>query len=445
MEKNRATWNSRYGYIMAAAGFSIGLGNIWRFPYLAGKMGGGIFVLSYLIICIIIGIPLFYMEVSLGRKARSNPIKGMRKLEGKGSPWVLFGWFGILSAFIILTYYFQVMGWLIAYIFKMISGSLSSASDYGQVFNSFASNSLMVIVFMIASMIIVGFISSKELNQGLEKSYKIMIPALFIMLIILAIRSITLPGAKEGLKWFFKVDFSKLDSKVLLSALGQCFFSVGIASGGAFVYGSYLKEQSDLPLDGVIVIIIDSLAAILAGLVIFPAIFAMGINPDSGHKLLFITASELFSNVNLGSIFGAVFFILVFFAALSSALGYLEPIISTLSESMSMSRKKAVWLSLIAIFVFSLPNVLSFGVLSDLKLMGYNIFEFTDQFNGNIIMPIAAIILTFYTVFKWGFDSFKDEVNKGSNSFKLTNAYKPIVIFIIPVALIIILFNNVIF
>ena len=443
--ENRESWGSRFGFIMAAAGFSIGLGNIWRFPYLVGTNGGGAFVFVYLIICALIGIPLFTMEMSLGRKTQLNPVEGMRSLTKKGSPWVLFGWLGVLAAFVILTYYIQIMGWIAAYLLKMGSGQLAglNAEGYAQAFTDFTSNPLVVGGFTLVCVIIIGLISAKGLENGIEKACKILMPTLFIMLIILAIRSLTLPGAMEGLKWYLNVDFSKITGKTLLAALGQCFFSIGIASGGAFIYGSYLKKDSDIPGDGLIIIGFDTLAALIAGTVIFPAIFALGLQPDAGASLLFVTMSNLFNQLPLGNLFGAMFFLLVFFAALSSALGYLEPIVTTATELFKMNRKKAVWLCLALIFIVGFPTIMAQGPWSDILINGMNFFDFADYLSGNIMMPLGALVLSLYTLFVWKFNNYQKDANLGAEGFKVYSWWKPLVTVVIPVALLIIFVTGV--
>ncbi len=435
--KSRGTWGSRFGYIMAAAGFSIGLGNIWRFPYLTGTMGGGAFVLVYLCIVALIGIPLFFMEVALGRKTRLNPVEGMRSLTKKGSPWVLFGWLGVISAFLILTYYMQIMGWIINYLVKIASGQLNNlpAEQYSVVFDNFLANPMELMLYMIIALLIVGIISSLGLNEGLEKSCSIMMPALFIMLVFLAIRSLTLPNAMEGVKWYLTVDFSKINGQVLLTALGQTFFSIGIASGGGFIYGSYLKKDSNIPSDALMIIGFDTLAAIIAGFMIFPAIFSMGLEPGKGPSLLFITMSNMFSQMFMGQFFGTMFFLLVFFAALTSALGYLEGIIVTLSEVMHIERKKSIWISIIAIFVVGLPSVMSQGPWVGIKILGKSIFDFVDFLSGDVMMPLGALFLAAYTVWIWKFDGFKQDVNMGAGKFRVENYWKPIVLLLVPAAL----------
>ena len=442
--QNRGTWGSRFGYIMAAAGFSIGLGNIWRFPYLVGTMGGGAFVLLYIVIIALIGVPLFFMEVSLGRKAQLNPIDGMRKLTKKGSPWVSFGWLGVLSAYFILTYYMQIMGWIIAYVVKMVSGQLNAltAEQYTEVFSNFTANPTQLMIFTLIGMLIVGIISSQGLNKGLEKACSVLMPALFIMLIILAIRSLTLPGAGEGLKWYLSVDFSKINMQAALAALGQTFFSIGIASGGGFIYGSYLNKESNIPEDALMIIGFDTLAALIAGLVIFPAIFALGLQPDSGANLLFITMSNLFSQLPFGQIFGTMFFVLIFFAALTSALGYLEPIVSVFNEVFKMSRKASIWASLGLILIGSIPPMLANNVLSGVTILKKDLFSFVDFLSGDVMMPLGAIVLAFFTLFVWKFEGFKEEINMGAKSLKVTNAWKPVVLVLVPIALTVILIRG---
>ena len=439
--EKRENWGSRFGFIMTTAGFAIGLGNIWRFPYLVGTNGGGAFVFIYLLICLIIGIPLFTMEMSLGRKSELSPVKGMRKLTKKGSPWVLFGWLGVISAFMILTYYVQIIGWILAYLFKMVTGQLSglSANGYSIAFTDFTSNPLVVSGFTLVCIIIIAIISSRGLEKGIEKACKIMMPALFIMLIILAIRSLTLPGAMGGLKWYLNVDFSKINGNAILTALGQAFFSIGIASGGAFVYGSYLNKKSDIPSDGVMVIAFDIIAALIAGTVIFPAIFALGLEPDVGPPLLFVTMSNLFDKIPLGGLFGSMFFLLLIFASLSSALGYLEPIVMTGKEIFNLDRKKSVWISLSLIFIVGFPTIMAQGPWSDILIGGRNFFDLADYLSGNILMPLGALILSFYTLFKWKFKNYKEDTNLGSSSrFKVYNWWGIAVKYIIPIALVII-------
>lgn len=439
MEENRSSWNSRFGYVMAAAGFSIGLGNVWRFPYLVGTNGGGAFVLIYLLICVLIGVPLFYMEVTLGRKAKSSPIIGMRKLTKKGSIWTCVGWLGVLSAFFILTYYINIMGWIMSYMFKILSGSMKgfTVKEFSDTFNSLMANPTQLIIWTLICTIIIGIISAKNLNSGLEKACKFMMPALFVMLLIVVVRSVTLPGAFKGIKWYLNIDFSKVTPQTFLTALGQCFFSVGIASGGAFVYGSYLKNDSNIPEDGLMVVGFDTLAALIAGFATFPAVFALGLNPDSGSNLLFVTMSNVFMHMPFGQIFGFIFFLLMFFAALSSALGYLEPISSSFSDMLNLSRAKGVIGALITIFIVGLLTIFGLNIMSEFKILGKNLFDFADYLSGNIMMPIGSIALILYVIFIWKFDNFRKEANNGANKLKVPAFFK-VISYLLPIVLIVI-------
>lgn len=447
MEKNRESWGSRFAFIMAAAGFAIGLGNMWRFPYLVGTQGGGAFVLIYLIICLLIGIPLFTMEITLGRKSQSSPVVGMRKLTKKGSPWVSFGWFGVIAAFFILTYYIQIMGWLAAYVVKMLTGALSglSAGGYEQAFTNFTTNPTQLAIYTIICTLIIGIISARGLENGIEKACNILMPALFIMLLILVVRSVTLPGAMEGVKWYMSVDFSKITGQTFLLALGQAFFSIGIASGGGFIYGSYLERDTNIPGDALLVVAADTGAALLAGFVMFPAIFALGLEPGQGSKLLFVTMSNLFDKLPGGVFFGTIFFLLVFFAALLSAIGYFEPILTTIVDIFGVERKKATWLGLGAIFIVGFPTIMAHGPWADITILGKNFFDFADFLSGNILMPLGAIALSLYTAFIWKFNGFKEDANVGAGSYRVMNWWRPLVMFVIPIVLIIIFIRGVFF
>lgn len=441
---SRENWGSRFGYIMAATGFSVGLGNIWRFPYLAGSNGGGAFIFVYILICFFICIPLLTMEISLGRKAQLNPIEGMRSITNRGSVWVSFGWLGIITAFIILTYYIQIMGWILIYLFKTLFGSFSLINNNNVTFNDITSNTVLVIGATFICVIIVGVISAKGLEKGIEKACKFMMPALLIMLIILAIRSLTLPNSLEGLKWYLTVDFSMINGQVLLAALGQGFFSIGIACGGAFVYGSYLNRNSNIPEDATLIVGLDTLIAFLAGLVIFPAIFAMGLEPNSGPSLLFVTMANLFSNLPAGIFFGVIFYLLIFFAAITSAIGYLEPIVMTCTELFNFKRITAVLLSLTLIFLAGLPMIKAHGSWSEILIGGKNFFEFADYLSGNILMPLGALILAFYTLLVWKFEKYKDETNIGTNKYKINNWWSFFIKYLLPISIILIFVTGII-
>lgn len=444
--KERESWGSRFGFVMATAGFAIGLGNIWRFPYKVGMNGGGAFLLVYIVICAVICVPLFMAEVSLGRKTQLNPVSGMRKITKKGSPWVLIGWFGSLSALLIMSYYLMIIGWIFAYIFKVVFGTFNGASttDIANIYNTLISNPLKVFLYMIPPAAILGLIVTRGLKDGVEKACKIMMPALFIMLILLAIRSITLPGAIEGLKWYFTPDFSKINGSTVLAALGQAFFSVGIGMAAAFTYGSYLNpKNSAVPSDGILVVIFDTLIAIVAGLVIFPALFAFKMVPDAGPGLIFLTMPKLFSQLPGGNLIGGIFFLLLILASLSTGVGYIESLSSTTSELCNINRKKAVWATIAVILILGIPSVLSQGPWANILVFGKNFFDLTDYISGNILLTAGALLLSLYTAYVWKFENFMEETNIGSCGFKIAKWWKPIVCYLIPVAVAIILITGV--
>lgn len=382
--KERESWGSIFGFVMATAGFVIGLGNIWRLPYKVGMNGGGAFLLVYIVICAVICVPLFMAEVSLGRKTQLNPVSGMRKITKKGS-----------------------------FVYDTTSSNIRINRTRG-------------------------------LKDGVEKACKIMMPALFIMLILLAIRSITLPGAIEGLKWYFTPDFSKINGSTVLAALGQAFFSVGIGMAAAFTYGSYLNpKNSAVPIDGILVVIFDTLIAIVAGLVIFPALFAFKMVPDAGPGLIFLTMPKLFSQLPGGNLVGGIFFLLLILASLSTGVGYIESLSSTTSELCNINRKKAVWATIAVILILGIPSVLSQGPWANILVFGKNFFDLTDYISGNILLTAGALLLSLYTAYVWKFENFMEETNIGSSGFKIAKWWKPIVCYLIPVAVAIILITGV--
>ncbi|MGG7164400.1 sodium-dependent transporter [Clostridium ihumii] len=437
MEQKRENWGSRFGFIMATAGFAIGLGAVWRFPYMVGVNGGGAFLLVYIIISAVIGIPLFIAEMGLGRKTQLNPIDGMRKLTKKGSIWVAIGWLGVAAATIIMSYYVMLIGWMLAYFVKMITGQFTgaTATEISSIYTAFTSNPGQVVVYTLIMIVILGVIVNKGLKNGIESCCKYLMPALLVLLIILAIRSLMLPGAMEGVKWYLKPNFSKINGKVILAALGQSFFAIGIGFAGSFVYGSYLdKKNSNLPGDATIIVVVNTIIAVVAGLVIFPAIFSFGMSPTEGPGLTFITMPNLFSKMAGGRIFGGAFFFLVIIAGITSGIGFLEAITCTVSEVFKIDRKKTVWRVLAVIFVLSIPCILSQGPWSNVEIIGKNLFDLADYISGSVLMPLGALLISLYIAKEWKFKGYMDECNVGGGKFQIKRWWKPIVILLIPIS-----------
>ncbi|MGE0555027.1 MAG: sodium-dependent transporter [Gemmatimonadales bacterium] len=442
----RASWSSRVGFVLATAGFAIGLGNIWRFPYLAGTHGGGAFVIVYVLLAILVGIPLMTAEISMGRKAQATPILGMRKLTGKkGSPWNAISWLGLLAAFLIESYYFLILGWAVAYAIRIGSGRFTGATTetVATSYTSFIGNTGETLLYALGVMVLTGVVVSRGLRQGVEAAAKWLMPVLFVFLIVLAIGSLTLPGAAAGLAWYLKPDWSQVTPGMALTALGQVFFSIGISMAAAFVYGSYVEPKgSDVPGGAATVVAFDTLAALIAGLVIFPAVFAFNLPPDSGPGLLFVTMANVFARAPLGAVAGAAFFVLVFVAGFTSVIAVLEALASTVHETWGVSRQKAIWGMLAVLFVVGLPSALSFGPWSDLTIAGKDFFSLIDWIAVSICLPIGGLLIALYVAWVWGFDRFRSETNEGADRITVQAAWGPVMRYLIPVAVLLIVVTS---
>ncbi len=428
---------------MATAGFSIGLGNIWRFSYQTGTNGGGAFVLLYLTFSVLIGIPLFTAEISLGRKTQLTPIAGMRKLGGgRSGLWGAVGWLGIAVALLQMTYYPMLIGWVVGYFVMTSAGRFVDVplDSFAASFDTFKANSVLMLVYTAGVFALLGAIVSRGLEKGVERIARVAMPALFVMLLILVVRSLTFPGAMEGLGWYLKPDFSAMSGTVALTALGQSFFSIGIGMAAAYGFGSYLHPtESDIPGNAVLVVGCDTLVALLAGLVIFPALFAFALAPDAGPGLLFVTMTNLFARMPAGQLFGSVFFFLVFLAGATSALALLEVLCATLTDVTGMVRGKAVWTVVGALFASSIPMILSQGPWAGFRPFGRDLFVLVDHFNATVALPVSALALALYVAFKWRFQRFRDETNVGSGPIKVFRSWQPFVSYLIPAAVTIIL------
>ncbi len=439
---NSENWGSRFGFIMATAGFAIGLGNIWRFPYLTGMDGGGAFLLVYVAICLCISAPLLMAEISLGRKTQCNPITGMRRLTRKGSPWVLIGWFGGLASLLIMSYYLMIIGWIVAYIFKIAGGAFNTATSdqIAQTYTALISNPAEALAYTLPPAIFIGLVVTRGLANGIEKCCKIMMPLLFLLLIILAVRSVTLPGSMAGLEWYLRPDFSKITGKTLLDALGQSFFSIGVGFAAAFTYGSYLDpKNSSIPNDAALVVLFDTLIAFIAGLVIFPALFSFNMSPDAGPGLIFLTMPKLFVQIPGGIFFGLAFFILLLLAALSTGVGLLEAVVAIVLGLTPLKRKAAVWLVVLLMVLLAIPSILSQGPWSGLLLCGKNCFDLADFVSGSILLPGGALLLALYTAYVWKFHAFRNETNAYASGLKIASWLQPLVCYLIPAAVTVIL------
>lgn len=433
----REVFSSKLGVIAAAAGSAVGLGNIWRFPYVAGENGGGAFLLIYLAFILAIGLPVMLSELTIGRRAQLNAFGSFKKLA-PGKPWYLVGLMGIVAAFTILAFYSTIAGWTLEYLLQAIKNSFSgqSSDQLKQSFETFQSSALRPIIWQIVFMFLTGAIVFAGVKKGIEKYTKILMPLLVVLIIIMSIRAVTLPGAMAGLEFLFKPDFSKITWDVVLDALGQAAFSLSIGMGTLITYGSYIQKNNNLSKTALQVSIADTTIAILAGVMIFPAVFAFGIDPAEGFGLVFIVLPNIFEQMVGGYFFSILFFILLTIAALTSTVSVLEVVVAYFAEELKMSRKKATIIASIAITFIGLFATLSFGPLADLKLLDKTIFGWFDFLSANILLPLGAIFIVIFLGWFLGKDVVKDEIsNKGELSVKLLGLFMIIIKFIAPIAI----------
>tara|TARA_B110000438_G_scaffold267612_1_gene282575 strand:+ start:8044 stop:9396 length:1353 start_codon:yes stop_codon:yes gene_type:complete len=438
----RENWGSRFGFIMATAGFAVGMGNIWRFPYIVGESGGGAFLIVYLILTAIIGVPLLTAEISLGRKAQLTPLKGMQKIAGKNSFWNIIGWVEIIATLLILGFYLMIMAWVTIYLKEYITGEAFAydSTNIQSHFNELQQNSYNILIYCGVVSLVIAFVAARGLQGGVELVSKIFMPILLIMFVFLAIGSNTLEGSEKGLIWYLSPDFSKINFQVILSALGQIFFSIGIALTAGFVFGSYLDpKKSDIPGSVGMVVFFDTAIAVLAGFIIFPALFAFNIEPNSGPGLLFVTMASLFKEVPFGMFFGGLFFFLVFIAGFTSIIGLMEAIISTIMDSMNISRIKAVLITVSVTFLLCVPCVLGFGAWQNIQPLGFSFFGLFDFISGKILLPVGGLLISVYVAYIWGFSNFMDETNEGAKGLKINKWWGLLMKYVIPIIIFIIL------
>ena len=440
---DRGQWQSRAGFIAAAAGSAIGLGNIWRFPYITGKYGGGAFVLVYIIFLIIVGYPIMNAELILGRKTQKNAVGAFRTLA-PGTPWSIVGWMGVAAGFIILSYYSVIGGWGIAYIFKTATYMAKNA-DHVNIFINFITNPTAPLVWHAVFMAITVGIVMAGVEKGIERYSKFLMPALFIILLILIVRSVTLPGAAEGLAFYLKPDFSKLTAEALLAAMGQVFFSLSLGMGCMITYGSYLSKNEDIPTNSIFIVASDTLIALLAGLMIFPAVFAFGMEPGTGPGLTFITVPAVFNAMGTGgAFFGILFFILLVIAALTSAISLLEVVTAYVVDEKKWDRKKAALVVGMLIFIVGIPTSLGQGIWSHIRpIRGLDILDSYDFIASNVLLPLGGMLIAIYSGWFWGTEKMREEGNLGAKSIKLGGFFDILIKIISPICIFIIFLNSI--
>lgn len=437
MEK-RASFGTKFGVFAAAVGSAVGLGNVWRFPYLTGNNGGAAFILVYILCILIIGIPILLSEFIIGRRGQGSVFRSFKKLSPK-QPWYLVGLIGVFAAFIILSFYGTIAGWTIEYVYLSLKSFFitTEITNYSEYFSNITGDNTIPVVCQLIFMLITGIIIIFGVQKGIEKSSIVMLPLLFIIIIVLCIRSLTLPNSIEGVKFLFYPDFSKINSSVILSTLGQSFFSLSIGMGALITYGSYVKKDNNLPKTAILTAFTDLLIAILAGVAIFPAIFSFGISPEEGTGLIFVVLPEIFASMPGGAFFSLLFFILLAIAALTSSISLLEVIVLFVTEEFKIKRWLATVLATIAASILGVFTTLSFGPLKDSTIGGKTLFEWADFISTNILLPLGGFLIVIFLGWFYKKKYIKEEVtNEGTIKFSLFNLFYFSIKYIAPIAII---------
>ncbi len=438
----RDSFTSKFGIIAAAAGSAVGLGNIWRFPYVAGESGGGAFVLIYLFFIFIIGVPVMLSEFVIGRRAKLNTFGAFKKLA-PGKPWYIIGIMGLIAAFFILAFYSTIAGWTLEYIVKAFSNGFENQNTT-IIFESFKSSTFRPLLWQFVFMLLTAWIVFSGVKDGIEKYTKILMPLLFVLIVIMCIRSLTLDGAAKGLEFLFKPDFSKITWSVILEALGQAAFSLSIGMGALITYGSYINKENNLSRTAIQVSIADTLIAILAGVMIFPAVFALGMNPQAGPGLVFQVLPELFMKMPGGYYFSIIFFLLLAVAALTSTVSLLEVVVAFASEELKMSRQKATIIGTILIWLVGIITTLSFSDLSDVKMFDKTIFDLFEYVAANILLPLGALLIVIFLGWSMGKKVIAAELsNEGSLKLKFLGVFVFIIKYIAPIAITLVFLNSI--
>ena len=441
----RDSFGSKIGIIAAAAGSAIGLGNIWRFPYVAGENGGGAFLVFYILFIIAIGVPVMLSELLIGRRAQRNPFGAFRLLK-PGQPWYLIGLMGIAAAFMILAFYSTIAGWTLEYLYQAIIHGFDGKSpdQLESMFKQFQADGWMPVIWQLIFMFLTAWIVWHGVKKGIEKYAKILMPVLLVIIIIISVRSLTLPGAGAGVDFLFKPDFTKIDAGVILEALGQAFFSLSIGMGTLITYGSYISKKDNLSNTAFAVSAADTFIAIIAGVAIFPAVFAFGISPDAGAGLVFITLPNIFQQMPGGYVWALLFFILLSVAALTSTISVLEVVVAYFSEELNINRKKSTVIATVSISVLGVICTLSQSPGAALTFFGNSLFGNLEYLTANILLPLGGLLIITFVAWFMGGRNVKDEIsNSGVYRIRLFNVFMFIIRFIAPVAIALVFMQSV--
>ena len=448
----RENLKSRLGFILLSAGCAIGIGNVWKFPYMAGQGGGGAFVLFYLLFLIILGLPIMTMEFAVGRASRKSPVRAYQALEKPGQKWHIHGYFTLIGCYLLMMFYTTVAGWMLHYFYMTATGKLAGLNA-DQVSNAFsemlASPGIMAfwMIFVVAFGILV---CAKGLQNGLERVTKVMMIALLVIMVILAVNSLFMPGAKEGLRFYLVPDFARMKEvgvvNTLVGAMNQAFFTLSLGIGAMEIFGSYMPNGRTLTGESMRICGLDTFVALMSGLIIFPACFSFGIQPDAGPSLIFVTLPNVFVNMAGGRLWGTLFFLFMTFASFSTVIAVFENLIAGCIDNFGWSRKKAVLFNGILILIASLPCVFGYNIWSDLHLIGgRDVLDTEDFLVSNILLPGGSLVYLLFCVSRcgWGFDNYLEEVNRGKG-MKMSGKLKWYFMTLLPILILIILIQGLI-
>ena len=448
---SRESFKSRLGFLLVSAGCAIGIGNVWRFPYVAGQNGGGLFVLLYLVFLVIMGLPVLTMELAVGRASRKSAVLGYKALEKKGSKWHIHGWVAIFGCYMLMMYYTTVSGWMVTYFFFFFTGEFvpgMDAEQTGAVFENLLASPGQMAFWMILTVATGFFVCSRGLQNGLEKVSKYMMSALLILILVLAVHSLTLSGAGEGIRFYLVPNLDTVREvglkNVITAAMNQSFFTLSLGVAAMEIFGSYMGKERTLAGEGVRICGLDTFVAIMAGLIIFPACFSYGVEVGAGPSLIFITLPNVFVNMTGGRIWGSLFFLFMTFASFSTVIAVFENIMSFCMDMFGWKRSKAALINCLIILAASMPCVLGYNVWSNLHLIGgRDVLDSEDFIVSNLLLPIGSLIYLLFCVTKWGwgFSNYMEEANTGKG-LKIAKWLKPYFQFILPMLILIILIQG---
>jgi neurotransmitter:Na+ symporter, NSS family len=439
---SRDQFTTKIGFILAAAGSAIGLGAIWKFPYMAGTNGGSVFILLFILCTFLIGLPVLIAEFMIGRRGQKDAVTSFKE-QAPGTPWYLIGWGGMIIAGLILSFYSVVGGWILSYLGRAFTLQLNNPGsniNYADLFNDIISNPLEAVLVQGLFMLLTVTIVSAGIKGGIEKASTWMMPLLFIFFIVLVIRSLTLDGAMEGVKFMFVPDWSYLNAETFLKALGQAFFSLSVGIAVMITYSSYLSKSEKIGNSAINVASMNIIISLLAGLVIFPAVFALGYTPDQGPGLVFIILPAVFEQLPLGGLFLTIFFVLLLFATVTSSISMLEIVVAIAIGDKPEKRKKIAWIGGIIIFIIGIPSALSFGILSDVKILDRSIFDFVDFLTNSIGMPIGALLISIFAGYYYTKDISRKELASSNLMF---NIWYYSIRYVSPIAILIIFIQGI--